>query len=299
MSAAHPLRVLIVEQEGIVARDTQQIVAGLGYDAFATACSAEQAFVEASKRCPDVMLIDMGLNTDLDGTSATMFLRQRFNAPIIYLAAQADKPTIALVNLPEPYGYVMKPVKAEELRVAIETAMHRHRIDEALKESYQQLVAVFENIAEGVVVTSISGTFTHCNPAASGILGREPTEAPPAVCSHEFNLFRPAGITEIRQAPQELAAATEALRISDHEFERIAAVASHHLHESLSTVTSFVELLARRYGDLLNADGRDSIAHALDGTRHMEKEIARLLALARVRRGAIPPRGISNSVSTP
>jgi len=193
ISAAHPFRVLIVEQDAIVARDTQQIVAGLGYDAFATACSAEQAFVEAAKKCPDVMLIDIGLETDLDGTSVSMLLRQRFNAPIIYLAALEDKPTIVLVKL-EPHGYVMKPVKADELRAAIEIAVHRHRIGEALQASYKQLVAVLENIVDGVVVTNISGTFTHLDPGASGILGRGPTETPPAACTHVFNLFPSADI---------------------------------------------------------------------------------------------------------
>ena len=120
------ISVLIVEDDRIVAHDLQQTLADLGYDAYAIASSAETAVSEASKRCPDVVLVDVGIKGTLDGIDAAEILRSRFSIPIVYLTAHAEDAIIERANKTEPYGYLFMPVNSAELRSVIELALHRH-----------------------------------------------------------------------------------------------------------------------------------------------------------------------------
>lgn len=195
MSDADAYRVLIVEDEGIVALDMQQTLAELGYDAFAIASSAEEAFIQVTKRLPDVVLMDIRIKGTVDGISTARRIRQFLDVPIIYLTAHADEATLERVKQTEPYGYLMKPVNADKLRTAIEIAVHRHRIDVALQKSKEQLLAVLENIGDGVVVADVNGSFTHYNAAAYRILGRGADGGSPSAWAQEFSVYRLDGIT--------------------------------------------------------------------------------------------------------
>src|SRR5438128_10621989 len=120
MLADRARSVLIVEDERIVAKDLQQTLAGMGYDPFAIASSAEEAVARASERCPDVVLMDIRIKGRRDGVETAEILRQRFRVPVVYLTALADDGTIDRAKKTEPYGYLLKPVNSAALRSAIE-----------------------------------------------------------------------------------------------------------------------------------------------------------------------------------
>ena len=124
--ARKSVSVLIVEDDGVVARDLQQTLSRLGYDAYAIASSAEEAVAEALKRRPDVVLVDVEMKGTLDGIDAAEILRSRFSIPIVYLTAHADDATDARAKKTEPYGYLLKPVDSAELRSVIEVALYGH-----------------------------------------------------------------------------------------------------------------------------------------------------------------------------
>ena len=117
--------------ESIVARDLQQTLAGLGYDAFAVAASAEEAWARAAERRPDVALVDIRIKGRTDGIKTAQHLQERFGVPIVYLTAHADDATLERAKQIGPYGYLLKPVKPTELKGAIEIALFRHGIDTA------------------------------------------------------------------------------------------------------------------------------------------------------------------------
>lgn len=121
--------VLIVEDERIVAKDLQQTLGGLGYDAFDIASSADEALSKASLRCPDVVLMDIRIAGALDGIDAAQVLRQRFGIPVVYLTAHADEATLERAKQTEPYGFLVKPLRVSELRSTLEIALHRHAAD--------------------------------------------------------------------------------------------------------------------------------------------------------------------------
>jgi AmiR/NasT family two-component response regulator len=129
--------VLIVEDEAIVAQDLRQTLAEQGFDAFAVAASGEEALAQAAARRPDVVLMDISIQGQLDGIAAAKALRERFGVPIIYLTAYADERTLERAKSTEPFGYLLKPVKSRDLKISIELALRRHGHEERLARSVE------------------------------------------------------------------------------------------------------------------------------------------------------------------
>jgi signal transduction histidine kinase len=133
--AAEKPRVLVVEDERIVARDIQQILVDLGYDAYAIAASADEALARATERVPDLVLMDIRIRGPVDGVAAADMLRQRFDVPVIFVTANADEETIARAGKAEPFGYLVKPIQPADLRSAIEIALRRHELERRIREA--------------------------------------------------------------------------------------------------------------------------------------------------------------------
>src|SRR5437879_11987712 len=104
MLADRARSVLIVEDERIVAKDLQQTLAGMGYDPFAIASSAEEAVARASERCPDVVLMDIRIKGRRDGVETAEILRQRFRVPAVYLTGLAADGAVARAQETERSG---------------------------------------------------------------------------------------------------------------------------------------------------------------------------------------------------
>lgn len=121
-----PLRILIVEDERIVAADLQQMLRELGYDAYAIAASGADALAIARETRPDIALMDIRIRGLLDGIETAMQLRREFNTAVIFLTAHSDEATLQRAKHAEPYGYLLKPVNAPLLRTTIELTSHRH-----------------------------------------------------------------------------------------------------------------------------------------------------------------------------
>lgn len=125
--------ILIVEDLRIVAKDLQRMLTSLGYDVPRTAASAEAALQAAGEHPPDLILMDIRLHGGVDGIEAARLLRERFDVPIVYLTAHADDAIVSRARLTEPYGYLVKPVKPDELRSAIEVALYKHEMHARLE----------------------------------------------------------------------------------------------------------------------------------------------------------------------
>jgi diguanylate cyclase (GGDEF)-like protein/PAS domain S-box-containing protein len=126
-----PPGILVVEDETIVAKDLQQTLCDMGYDAFAIAATAEEAMARASERSPDLVMMDIRLKGQADGIKTAAILKQKCGSAVIYLTAHADDTTIQRAKKTEPYGYLLKPVKSAELRGMIEIALYRRELDAA------------------------------------------------------------------------------------------------------------------------------------------------------------------------
>ena len=147
MNTRTPPKVLIVEDERVVARDLQGSLNDMGYDAFAIAASAEEALACAAAKCPDVVLMDIRIKGPSDGVQAADILRKRYPMSIIYLTAHADAATVDRAKQTEPHGYLVKPVKLAELGSMLEIVLHRRQLDQALREAHERTRMLAERLA--------------------------------------------------------------------------------------------------------------------------------------------------------
>jgi diguanylate cyclase (GGDEF)-like protein/PAS domain S-box-containing protein len=168
-------RILVVEDESIVALDIQERLESLGYEVPATAASGEKAIRLAGALRPDLILMDIQLQGQMDGVEAADQIRHQFNIPVIYLTANADHPTVQRAKVTEPFGYVIKPFEERELHTTIEVALYKHRAEQTLRESEERYRLLVELSPEAIVVQS-DDQIVYANPAAASLFGAENVE---------------------------------------------------------------------------------------------------------------------------
>lgn len=123
-------RVLVVEDEAVVALDIADGLKGLGYEVVGVVDEAQQAMKKAQELRPDVVLMDVMLKGPMDGIAAAGFIHDNLHLPVVFLTAHADEATLQRAKLSQPYGYILKPFEIPELRTSIELTLHRHAMDE-------------------------------------------------------------------------------------------------------------------------------------------------------------------------
>lgn len=125
-------RILIVEDERIVAKDIENCLKKFGYEVTATIASGLGGIQKVEETHPDLVLMDISLRGDLDGIEAAQQIRDRFNLPVVYLTAFSDETTLERAKITDPFGYILKPFEDRELYTAIEVALARHRAERAI-----------------------------------------------------------------------------------------------------------------------------------------------------------------------
>lgn len=127
--------ILIVEDELPAAESMQREITSLGYEVSALASTGEEALHLAGQLRPELVLMDISLRYGMDGIEAASQIRQRFGIPVVFLTAHADEETWQRVRLSEPFGYLLKPIRPDSLRAAIEMALYKRDMDSRLRES--------------------------------------------------------------------------------------------------------------------------------------------------------------------
>ena len=120
-------RILIVEDERIVATDLQETLNGWGYDAYAVAATGAEALAIARATRPDIALTDIRIAGQVDGIEVASQLHQEFDTAVIFVTALADDATFQRAKLSEPYAYLIKPVSGVALKATIELTARRQR----------------------------------------------------------------------------------------------------------------------------------------------------------------------------
>jgi len=141
-------RVLVVEDEAIVARDIAMQLSELGYVAVGIASSAEQALEMVAALAPDLVLMDIQLGGPTDGIAAAETIRQQYALPVVFIPAYSADEILARANLTEPYGYILKPFTDRELRVTLTMALYKHQAEAKLLNSSRQLKALSRHVLE-------------------------------------------------------------------------------------------------------------------------------------------------------
>lgn len=140
-------KILIVEDENLVAKDLQNGLKKLGYQVTAVASSGEKAIKEVEENRPDLILMDIMLKGSMSGIEAAKEIKERFSLPVIFLTAYADDTIINKAKVTEPYGYIIKPYKDEELKTTIEMALYKYDKDEEVRKERDLYYSLIENKA--------------------------------------------------------------------------------------------------------------------------------------------------------
>jgi DNA-binding NarL/FixJ family response regulator len=132
-------RILVVEDERIVALDIARKLEKLGYDISAMVSSGKAALERVQRDHPDLVLMDIVLKGEMDGIQAAAQIQSTFDIPVVYLTAYADEKTLERAKDTEPFGYVIKPFDTKDLQVAVELALYKHEMETKLKKAYAGL----------------------------------------------------------------------------------------------------------------------------------------------------------------
>ena len=146
-----PIKILIVEDEAIVAENLALNLKKQGYEVAGFAKTGEEAIQVADTTHPDIVLMDIMLRGEIDGVEAAGQIRHQLEIPIIYMTAYADKTTLERAKQTEPYGYLVKPFKPQDMWTAIEIAIKRHQSDKAMSARHATQLQVIQQQLEQLV----------------------------------------------------------------------------------------------------------------------------------------------------
>jgi diguanylate cyclase (GGDEF)-like protein/PAS domain S-box-containing protein len=182
-------RVLIVEDEKIIALDLQRRLEKFGYTVVALASTASEAVDAEREYHPDIVLMDIMLGGERDGVDAAIEIKEQSNVPIVFLTAYADERTVERAKKAEPVGYVLKPFKERELQTTIDIALYKASVDRRMQEQEQLFEALLFNINEGLIAYSAARTVRFLNPVAQDLTGWSQERAIDHELSEVFTLF--------------------------------------------------------------------------------------------------------------
>ncbi len=181
-------KILVVEDEAIVAKDLQYRLKKFGYTVPAIASSGEEAINIAIEISPDLVLMDIKLKGSMDGIEAAEEIYKRLDIPVIYLTAYADENTLERAKITEPFGYLLKPFKERELQTNIEITLIKYGLEKQLKVNKKWLDALLKSISDGVIASDLKDVITFMNPVAENLTGWKQSEACGRNSSEIFNI---------------------------------------------------------------------------------------------------------------
>jgi diguanylate cyclase (GGDEF)-like protein/PAS domain S-box-containing protein len=170
-------KILIVEDERIIALDLKKRLERFGYPSPEIVSTGEEAVSSAESYSPHIILMDIMLSGETDGIEAAKTIQRDYNIPVIFLTAYSNEQTLDRAKEAEPYGYILKPFKERELYTTIDIALYKFKLNSQLKSQERWLSAILHSIEDGIIATGKEGTIQFMNPVAEKITGWSEQEA--------------------------------------------------------------------------------------------------------------------------
>jgi PAS domain S-box-containing protein len=193
MTGTDRIRILIVENEGLVGCDMAASLGQLGYIVTGICASGEEALERFEELRPDLVLLDVHLAGEIDGIETARRLQTRSTVAILYVTACADLETVARARETHPQGYLLKPFSHDELRLAVEVAAQRHLEERDRQRREHSFFEAFQSLADGVIAADLAGGIVFMNPAAARVTGWTPHEAAGRSLNEVFRIFHTSG----------------------------------------------------------------------------------------------------------
>ena len=164
-------KILVVEDESIIARGIAETLRYFGYEVTAIASSGEEAVKKVVEQQPDLVLMDIVLKGSMDGIETTAAIQARCDIPFVYLSAYSDTEVLKRARETYPYGYLIKPVTEHELAMAIERALFNHETNKWINGHEPWAAGALHDIRDGVITTDQQGDVKFMNPVAERLTG--------------------------------------------------------------------------------------------------------------------------------
>ena len=204
-------RILIVEDEALVAMDLQETLQDMGYEVPAIVYSGEEALDQIAAIRPDLVLMDIQLAGAIDGIEAATQIRDRYGIPLIYVTANSDEATFQHAKVTAPSGYILKPIRKKELGKTIDLALTQHQRTVATR---QLLAAVVESSHDAIISVDLNGVISTWNEGAQKIYGYAASQA----IGHSLSMLYPHDDDETTQL---LTRVKRGERVEQHETIRV------------------------------------------------------------------------------
>ncbi len=164
-------KILIVEDEIIIAMEIAERLKAMGYEVTRIVSNGQMAIENVKKDKPDLILMDIMIQGNMDGIETATKIRSFSDIPVIYLTANADESTLQRAKVSDAFGYLIKPFEERELNTTIEMALYKHKMEVKLRENEARFRGLVQNSTIGIFRTKLDGTLLLVNPALVKILG--------------------------------------------------------------------------------------------------------------------------------
>ncbi|MCS6865258.1 MAG: response regulator [Gemmataceae bacterium] len=281
MTTSSPLKILIVEDELIIAADIAARLHRLGYTVVGQTDQAQEAVRLVGELHPDLVLMDIRLHGEGDGITAADTIRRQYFVPVVYLTAHADEATLQRAKVTEPFGYVLKPFAERELRTVIEMALYRHAAERRLQESERRFATTLRSIGDAVVATDAAGRVTFLNPVAEQLTGWKLDDAKGKPLSEIFRIVNEETRKPVENPVEKVLAtgrivglANSTVLISRDGREYPIDDCAAPIHDDAGQVTGVVLVFRdvteerRREAELLQAQKMEAIGRLAGGIAH-------------------------------
>lgn len=132
-------RILLVDDEIVISMRLEEVLMSMGYDVVGVAASGNEAIEMARDHHPDLILMDIVMPGELDGIDAAAKIRSEIDIPVIFITGHAKDRLIERAKQVSPFGYILKPFQENQIKVAIEIALHKKKMEEQLQKAYHKL----------------------------------------------------------------------------------------------------------------------------------------------------------------
>lgn len=168
--------ILIVEDEKIIAEDIKNILEKFNYKIPKIVASGEKAIQIAKNNKPDLILMDIMIEGDMDGIEAAKRIYSEFGIPIVFLTAYADEKILEQAAESSPFGYLIKPFEDRELRATIEMAFYKSKMEKRLRKNRNFLLRVIDTVPNNIFVKDKSGKYLMVNDSLAELYNTTPKE---------------------------------------------------------------------------------------------------------------------------
>lgn len=169
-------KILIVEDEQIVAVDIEGHLQRLGYCVVGTAVSGEEACRKAAELKPELVLMDIRIEGPIDGIETAERIRRCRDVPIIFLTASTDLETLKRAKRIQPYGYIVKPFAQRDLEGALEMALYKSAVDRQMRQSHENLQTILDAQRHGTVMLDAEGRVRFASRAVQRLAAASQTQ---------------------------------------------------------------------------------------------------------------------------